>query len=569
MRKSLWLLALVTAVGCDFGADQASPLLDNSCAGDAACEQGVCDGQICIDDSGASVEVAIEVLRGSSDTEGVTPASWAFGAEPASGSSTRDLVLPATREVVGTVRWDGVRIPAMLRFVRRMDSSVEPLPPVAVEVDTVRDASAGAEGDDFSTVLVAGATYQVTVLPSSDTVMAPMEDTAPAIRSLPPLYLDLEVGDDGPEPLRFDVMFPPGLADACGENVDIGCSLEATVLSFDGEVEIPEAGLQVRAIEKTSARVVSSIAETDENGLFTIRVSDSAADYLIRVTSSAGRDPFPAVSVDPDVAFANDPDEKRIYIPRLSPVQFTGRVRDGEDRPVPGATVRFLSTGIFGGDQLGLEGSFGGSATTDAEGRFGVELLSGYYSIAVTPPEDADNAWGVLVAESLVGEEFTGGDTLIVPSQIGLRGWVTTFRDESAPGVTILARARMSEDLGARSQETVSNDIGAFAMSVDVGLYDMHLKTSPDSGFAWLVEPELAMSPEEGDSVRGYRLDPPIPVQGVIRASDGDVVPNALIRAYVLKTVEGSAGRSIQVAETESGEDGSYRLLIAPRLRDE
>ena len=59
MRKSLWLLALVTAVGCDFGADQASPLLDNSCAGDAACEQGVCDGQICIDDSGASVEVAI------------------------------------------------------------------------------------------------------------------------------------------------------------------------------------------------------------------------------------------------------------------------------------------------------------------------------------------------------------------------------------------------------------------------------------------------------------------------------------------------------------------------------
>jgi len=287
------------------------------------------------------------------------------------------------------------------------------------------------------------------------------------------------------------------------------------------------------------------------------------------VTSSVGRDPFPAVSVDPDVAFADDPIKKRIYIPRVDPVQFTGRVRDMADSPVPGATVRFLSTGIFGGNELGLEGSFSGSATTDEEGRFGVELLVGFYSITVTPPEDVENTWGVLTAESLVGEQVSATEALIVPSQIGFRGWVTTFHDESAPGVTILARARLSEELGARSQEAVSNDFGAFAMSVDVGLYDMHVKASSETGFAWLVEPELVMSPEGGDSVRGYRLDPPIPVHGVIRTRAGEVVPNALVRAYVLTSTEGAASRPIQIAETVSGEDGSYRLLIAPRLGDE
>ena len=569
--RSRWVLALVAVVGCNFGSAEVQTI-DNSCVDDAGCPAGVCDGNICIDNSGASVDVAIEVLRGSSDLELVTPASWAFAAESVSGSSTRDLVLPATREVVGSVRWDGLRVPATLRFVRRMAGAVAPLVPVPVEVDTLREAAVedGEETYDFSTVLIAGDTYDVIVLPSNDMVMTSTQAMAPAIRSLPPIYMEFSVDDgDRGEPFRFDVAFPAGLADGCTENLDIGCTLEAEVLSVNAEGQLPEAGLQVRAIEKTTARVVSSIGETDENGRFAIRISDAAADYLIRVTSSVGRDPFPAVSVDPDVAFANDPIKKRIYIPRLNPVQFAGRVRDRDDSPVPGATVRFLSTGIFGGNELGLEGSFSGSATTDAEGRFGVELLAGFYSITVTPPEDVENTWGVLTAESLVGEGVSATEALIIPSQIGLRGWVATFHDESAPGVTILARARLSEDLGARSQEAVSNDLGAFAMSVDVGLYDMHVKASSETGFAWLVEPELLMSPEGGDSVRGYRLDPPIPVHGVIRTRAGEVVPNALVRAYVLTSAEGGASRPIQIAETVSGEDGSYRLLIAPRLGDE
>jgi hypothetical protein len=58
-------------------------------------------------------------------------------------------------------------------------------------------------------------------------------------------------------------------------------------------------------------------------------------------------------------------------------------------------------------------------------------------------------------------------------------------------------------------------------------------------------------------------------VRGVVRTSDGQAVPGALIRAYVLTTQEASASRTIEVAETTSGEDGSYRLLIAPRLGDE
>lgn len=289
------------------------------------------------------------------------------------------------------------------------------------------------------------------------------------------------------------------------------------------------------------------------------------------MTSSAEGDPFPSVSVDPDVAFTKDPPERRIYIPRLAPVQFTGRVLDVDDSAVPGATVRFLSIGVFDGSPSGLEGSFSASVVTDVYGIFAVELLPGAYSISVTPPEDVENTWGVLTLDALAGEGLTEAEPWVLPSQISLRGQVETFQDELASGVTVLARARLGEDLGIvhRSQEVVSNEMGDYELGVDTGLYDMHLKMSSETGFAWLIEPELVMSPALGDLERDYRLVPPIPVRGVIRAGDGAAVPNASIRAYVFANVEGGASRPIQVAETVSDEDGNYRLLLTPRLGDE
>jgi len=565
------LSALVMIMGCSFDSAKVVTI-ENSCADNAGCSQGVCDGNICIDDSAASVALAIEVVRGPTEAQVVTPASWAFPVEPTSTSTGRDLQLPATRQVVGTVRWNGSLVPAKLRFMRRMDDGLASLEPIAIEVDTFGDPSTidGSEGNDFSTVLVAGETYELVVQPSSDMVMVPAQEPAPAIRSLPPLDLlfPIEEGDPS-EPFRIDITYPPGLADDCTVDRDIGCTFRAEINSRDNqdEVDLPEAGLQVRAVDKQTGRVVSSIAETDAAGRFAIRVSDDASDYLIRITSIAGRAPFPAVSVDPDLLFVDNPIEKIIYIPRLAPLQVSGSVRDKIGRAVPGATVRFLSTKIFGGIQLGLEGTFSGSATTNEDGSFGAELLTGFYSITLTPPEDIANNWGVHYDTVVVGEEGTEIGTLVVPSQIGLSGTVSTFRNEVAPGVTVLARARPAADPSSvhRSQEVVSDDRGEFAMSVDIGVYDVQVKLPAESGFAWLVEPELQMSLDEGDRRREYRLEPPVAVDGVIRNTDGQTVPNALVRGYVFDE-SGGGTRPLQVAEAVSGEDGSYRLLISPRL---
>jgi hypothetical protein len=566
--RTWFVLATLLASGCSFESAQVTETVDNSCGSDADCGGGACDGSICIDGSSTSVEVAIEVVGSTSEVQRMIPTSWAFQEERFTGSSVRDLILPATREVRGFVRWDGLRVPATLRFVRRMPSAVEPLQPVPVEVDTLREVGGGLDEDayDFSTVLVAGETYDVVVVPTSDIVTSPTEASAPAIRSLPPLYVEVRI-EDGPagDPFRFDVSFPADIERDCTEDQKTACTLRANVVSVDGELELAQPGLQVRAVDESSGRVVSSIGETDELGRFAIRIGDESSDYFLRVTSSLGGALFPAVSIDPDVAFANDAD--LIRIPRIDAVQFTGRVRDETGSAVPGASVRFLSNSVFDDNQLGLRGTFSASTTTNQDGSFGAALLPGFYSMTVTPPDDSNSNWGVLWSEALVGTEADAPEALIVPSKVALEGSVHTFIGQPVAGVTIVARARMHGELTSmhRSKEAVSSSFGDFTMRLDLGVYDMVVKIPSATGYAWLVEPAVAM---EDDILRTYRLEPPIPVEGVVQASDGTVVPNALIRAYLL-TTDGSYTRSIQVAETVSNQDGTYRLLIAPRLGGE
>jgi hypothetical protein len=558
------LLAVV--VGCSFESAGVLETVDNRCGGDADCLGGVCDGNICIDDSNAA-EIAIEVVRTIPEAVPPIPTSWAFRSERFQGASALDLVLPATREVRGNVRWDGQRVPANLRFVRRMAESVAPLQPVPIDVDTLREPGGGegAQAYDFTIVLVAGETYDVVVLPTADMVVSPMDASAPAIRSLPPLYLRIPIESNGSsEPLRFDIAFPLDLDGACTANRRSNCTLEGEVVSVDEEVLLPEAGLQVRAIDTTSGRVVSSIAETDPAGRFAIRIGEETSDYLIRVTSSAGAEPFPAVSVDPEVVFAEP--AQTIYIPRLKSVQHTGRVQDESGAPVPKATVRFTTDSVFGDGGLGLQGSFSGSAKTNEDGSFLLALLPGFYAVTVTPPDDAQSAWGTLTSEALVGQGL-GAEDLTLPSQFQLFGTVRTYKEEVAVGVAVSARARQDPEIASmhRSEEAVSDASGRFSMRMDLGLYDVHVKVPSETGYGWLVEPALIM---DDDLTRIYRLVPPIPIEGVVQASDGTVVPDVSIRAYVL-TNDGAPSRTIQVAETVSDEEGNYRLLISPSLRDE
>jgi len=126
----------------------------------------------------------------------------------------------------------------------------------------------------------------------------------------------------------------------------------------------------------------------------------------------------------------------------------------------------------------------------------------------------------------------------------------------------VLARARQSEGGEGmnRSQEVVSDADGVFAMQMDKGLYDLRIAPPAESGYAWIVEPEVVL---EESVVRTYSLVPPVPIEGMVLSAEGAPVPGIKLRAYAFSG-EGTDRRVLQVAEAATDQEGAYRLLIAP-----
>lgn len=564
--------------GCGFSSDDGSFAPGNDCAESEDCAQGVCDAGFCVAMSTAPVRVVIEVLRSPSDANLATPASWLFQPNVFSGSTTEDLMLPGTRTVEGNVRWKGERVPATVRFIRHLDDQQAAVAPVVVEVDTgsvsATVVDGGSGGFDYNTKLVVGQTYDVVVLPGNDAL--DNEAGAPAIRTLPPIYGTLEIpGVVTAEPIPLDFEFPAALDDECAAGQFVGCLLTGRMLSFDGELPSPASGLQVRAVERDTGRLLSSIAETDPDGNYAIRVPAEAGSYFIRVTSSAGSvDPFPSISLDPDVVFEEDPVGRTVFLPRIETVNFSGSVQDSDSRLVPGATVRFESRGIFDDTALGLQGEFRASATTGTDGRYSLGLLPGAYDAVVTPPDDSEDAWAPTAAEVVVLEGLPdpgSEEPITLESQTVLSGTCTTFAGNVASGVTVAARARTAIGGLQRSRETVSAESGEYELKVDGGLYDLFIKVSESTGFPWLVEPQVLVDPADGPEQRDWELPPPIVVRGTVTTFIGTEMGGAPIRAYVLiedegALVSGRPLRALQVAETTSAEDGTYQLLIAPTV---
>ncbi len=576
MRLRVALLAISLAIslpvslgGCAFGeASQAT--LQNLCSDDESCALGVCTDGICIDDSGQEVTVVIEVLRGAGDAQRAIPASWAFAPADVSGEATLDLTLPVTRRVVGQVRWQGQRVPATIRFTRRAEAAVAPLSPVPVEVETSSSiASLDGEQDlDYAAVLVDGATYDVRVTPSSSPLTVGDQSVA-ALRALPPFRTTIVLDDESVEgsPYRLDVLFSEGLDQDCDADQTTGCTLAGLILSFDGETLEQTSGLQIRAIERETERLVSSIGETTPSGAYEIRISEEAGPYLLRVSPSAANTQLPSVSLAPGADSEAGSDSDLILVPRGDIVQVMGAVRDQELRPVQGASVRLTSTGggVLDVSSLGIEGTFAATAVTDGDGQFSVALLPGRYRVTATPPDTLNNSAAPVATEVSVIPGLEDLGEIVLPSQVGLSGSCDTFDGAPASGATIVARARGDETDLQRSRETVSNANGAFDMSVDAGPYDLLVKVVDSTGYAWWVEPGLELASDQERIGRSYTLDPPIVARGLLRGAGGRVLGNIPMRAYVFEG-EGDEQRAIQVAETVTERDGTYRLLISPAL---
>ena len=277
-----------------------------------------------------------------------------------------------------------------------------------------------------------------------------------------------------------------------------------------------------------------------------------------------------------------------------TPVNLSATVEivDGLD-PVQ-AQITLLSTGFLGGND-GFWADFRATTQSDAQGQFQVTLPAGQYRVLAAMANDAVH--GVLDANWNIqaSPESQAGRLLSIPLLSRLSGSLDFKAPWASSGPATIQATPTSElsydkptsisalrtvSLGARtSYELLDPGKSDFVLTTDSGQYDISLR--PPDGSPWIVTSDFDVG--EGSSVLGAWSQPlplhwsghlRIPAEGSAGNPNLTDIPRAVLRAFVLLDAQGSptadiqsAQKIVQIAETRSGADGSFDLVLPDHIQ--
>lgn len=404
---------------------------------------------------------------------------------------------------------------------------------------------------------------------------------------------------------RYDIYLTPIIG---VEQRDAGCSKPPFIL-YDRSIPAGSAPLMVTAPETIA--VSGSILGYDATG-WTVELVENGRGRPVSTKAepifdaAAGRSTF-AIETYAEVLFS----EQKSAILKLRPppesqgipmvlwdavAAFNGDVANGvftvevslselakagnEPQPVEltvfseaaggvPATVTIQAKSLFGG-------SFGGNLVykatfdTDPEGKLTASLVPGVYEI-VAQPLHGDLA--VTTAEKTIAPGMLGSISLQLASTVALEGAVSTPSGPPAYGIPIALRPPApapasylqnqlsTTDLKLGGGSTVTDGSGFFSLAIDPGVYDLLLEPDASTNLPWKLVPRLSI-PGAGSPIDPVFLELTYPavLTGQVRAASGNILPGALVRAFL----PGSETQNtvVQVAETTVAPDGSYRLLL-------
>ncbi len=543
---SLALLALVLG-GCSFKLQQSEVV--NLCNTDGDCTAGVCREARCVAEQIEPMELALIVTP---VEPGDDRPAWTSAPFSIDGPTTQNLQLPGWVEMRGQVRQDQQRVAAEVVFMRPGLPGQEE---VVFTTNTLAEPLVDDAGEesDFRIWLEAGQAYDVEVRPSA----AMDEDGNPWFRMLPPLHIRGQLSTpEATAGIRSTIwhgQFPydDTLFEACVRGRTSGCQLQGSVIRMHGDTPEPEGGLQVRAVDP-SGEVVSSTAETGPDGAFSLIVSPGVSEYVLRVSGGAERPLFPEIEADPALLSS----DLRIRVPEARVLTYEGRIESSENNQVA-ATLEFVSRDVVD-DESGLTGAFRATALADG-GEFSVSLLPGTYQVTITP-SDLDFAVATQTVTVLSGaSDIVRGQTFQVMRRARLGGSLEV-QDGHIQGANVEARV-IDRDMRTRASESMTDETGQFALRLDVGAYDIFLRPPPGSGYAWVIAPDLVVGDVDTTLAAQYRVEAPVPLNGVVQAADGTAVDGVEIRAFAR-----AGERFVEVGRTRADEGGQYELLIPARF---
>jgi hypothetical protein len=612
------LTALVVGIsGCSVKLleQSDSPSVANTCHANSDCGAGAtCDRGACVASSGSIDQVLVEVTPDSrSEVAGLSFVSTLDGVR--SGDHNRAIDLPGVLSFFPQVRANLADFPncpadmgkqqlaARIQYTRVSsvgDVPILGLPQPSITVDGPAQVS-----------LLPG-TYDIYVTPSVDPAVlnankgcevgpyilrsVVVEDGAPS--SGPHATIDL------PKPVVLDgtVVRAKG-GTLLGWNLDIIEPQEGRVISTLG----PLGATGMNSV--TNFKTITYLLPALSAAVMSPTVNPGAGSPLVRLTpppdmlASAPTVYWELAAADINGVDANGHekislDMSGVPIPDQL-IDVSGQVKNDNGDLGVGANVRFYSLSLEGA--LGITAVFNPSVVTDAQGRYTIKLFPGQYRIVATPDVTTQDAvaaappsggapapsgasvaspWAITeVAQVAIAKANPAPVDIKLNKKIILRG--TALSDPNgAPamgatfevdpsilltkvGVLRSALAQTPALPASASVPIVDDKSGAFMLPVDPGDFDLSLRPSDTSNFAWWVSPAQKIDAARASSALMARLLLPVPIEGTITVPSLDdptkraPLGNASVRAYA-KVPSGTG--VTKVGETRTDDKGHYRL---------
>jgi hypothetical protein len=422
--------------------------------------------------------------------------------------------------------------------------------------------------------------------------VAPEGDLAPLCSVVPQLYRRVQI-DSGQ--VDVPLVMPEPL------------TVLLTVHSaLDAETGAPElGGWVVDLLDPQSGKRLSASSELGEANL--VGIVDDLAEYQVELEYSpvvedeevVGQELVrlapPEQVVAPAVLMERAALElftDAAVIDQLVPlphsIELEGRVEQETTEPLQ-ATVTLEATEL---DFLepGTLASYQRTAETDADGKFTVQLLPGSYRVVAVPPLETQLAVFEVEWEVAAEPRFQAGRTITLVEGSRLIGRVLSPSNQPVAGANALAVASPSSRnatalqaaLGEapfvpRASSAITDERGEFELYADPGSVDVSIRPLAATGFAWLVRPAVPVNVPGNVDLLDMPLPLPVAYRGHVTVLDGVVLPEALIRAYVLLGPEGytssrddpdnPAEAVVQVAEARADGRGRFELLLPQDLR--
>lgn len=608
MKGSLLSLAGALALlsGCTITATSASEELgpSNTCSDSSDCAIGHCQQGVCQTTNGQLESLLIEVTPSSDSGQPHIPLLTHLENISTSGGE-QAIVLEHAAQIIGSLRSDGSCQPVFNGFGAE-GGAYPPSSDLSLPVTVRLTPRAGLLGLPSQTYMAKtdGVTPQGEYrfklqVPAGDydVYLAPPAQQQAGCAVPPQFFRQFAIAGGEfqvnyvatvASTLKLDVHFPlspPGLdgwvADMIEPNNGNPISTQAVLAAPE---LLPEDKGYSYAVALDFSSVRDSQAPTD--------ASRSATD-LVRFRPPAG---VVAPTIFLDRAglglFLTAENQDAVVVEILNsfsaPVTVEGQLARLDDGAPVAGSVNLVSTKIFGVDP-GVFAAYQTSVDVDESGVFQVLLPPGEYRVYAVPPlvqEVAQEpgrsslsahevAWTVPADLS-----FQAGKVIELPPLARVSGKTTL------PGAQVQVVASPQSVLpfdkvfGAaafvpRATQTLADGAGQFSILADPGRFDVSIRASEASGFAWSVRPGFEVRPGEArQDLAGLARPEPSLLTGkaVISYDEGrptEPVPFALIRAYAYLDQDGAYTRDlsearsvIQVAETRSDESAAFRLLV-------